>query len=219
MLLGAPGAGKGTQAKWITETFHIPQISTGDMLREAVKAGTPLGLQAKAIMDAGQLVSDEIINALVKERLTEKDCHNGFLLDGYPRTLNQAKALIDAKIYLDAIIIFDVPDEVIIERLSGRRVHPGSGRVYHALYHPPVIPGRDDETGEPLVQRDDDKEETIRQRLQVYHQQTRPLLDFYRRLADSSTEGAPKIIELNAAEDVAAVQSQLLSKLKALNLI
>lgn len=215
MLLGAPGAGKGTQAKFITEAFHIPQISTGDMLRAAVKAGTPLGLQAKAIMEAGQLVSDEIINALVKERLSQKDCENGFLLDGYPRTLNQAEALMEAGIHLDAIVILNVSDEVIIERLSGRRVHPGSGRVYHVLYNPPKISGEDDETGEPLVQRPDDEEETIRKRLEVYREQTHPLLNFYKHLS-STGKNTPEIIELNGTGDVKAIQEQLLSKLRFL---
>ncbi len=180
ILLGPPGAGKGTQAQFICQQFAIPQISTGDMLRAAVAAGSELGRQAKTIMDAGGLVSDDIIIALVKERLTDPDCAKGCLFDGFPRTIVQAQAMIDERIAIDYILEIAVPDEEIIKRLSGRRVHPGSGRVYHVDYNPPQRSGMDDETGEPLLQRDDDKEETVRNRLGVYHEQTRPLVDFYR---------------------------------------
>lgn len=180
ILLGPPGAGKGTQARFICQQFAIPQISTGDMLRAAVAAGSELGGQAKAIMDAGGLVSDDIIIALVKERLADADCVKGCLFDGFPRTIVQAQAMIDEQIAIDYILEIAVPDEEIIKRLSGRRVHPGSGRVYHVDYNPPQRSGMDDETGEPLLQRDDDKEETVRNRLGVYHKQTRPLVDFYR---------------------------------------
>jgi len=180
ILLGPPGAGKGTQAQFICQQFAIPQISTGDMLRAAVAAGSELGRQAKTIMDAGGLVSDDIIIALVKERLTDPDCAKGCLFDGFPRTIVQAQSMIDERIAIDYILEIAVPDEEIIKRLSGRRVHPGSGRVYHVDYNPPQRSGMDDETGEPLLQRDDDKEETVRNRLGVYHEQTRPLVDFYR---------------------------------------
>ena len=179
ILLGPPGAGKGTQAQFICQRFAIPQISTGDMLRAAVAAGTELGRQAKAIMDDGGLVSDDIIIALVKERLTEADCAQGCLFDGFPRTIVQAQAMIHEQIAIDHVLEIAVSDEEIIKRLSGRRVHPGSGRVYHIDHNPPVQAGRDDETGEALVQRDDDLEDTVRKRLGVYHEQTRPLVDFY----------------------------------------
>lgn len=180
ILLGAPGAGKGTQAQFITTTLNIPQISTGDMLRAAVKAGTPLGKQVEQVMNSGALVTDEIIIALVKERIAEPDCANGFLFDGFPRTIPQAEAMVDADIPIDAVIEISVDDEEIVNRLSGRRVHPGSGRVYHVEYNPPREAGKDDETGEPLVHREDDREETVRKRLAVYHEQTRPLVEFYR---------------------------------------
>lgn len=182
ILLGAPGAGKGTQAQFLCEHFGIPQISTGDMLRAAVAAGTELGMQAKAIMDAGGLVSDELIIALVKDRLEQPDCANGCLFDGFPRTIPQAQAMVDGNINVDHVIEIAVDDEEIVSRLSGRRVHPGSGRVYHVTYNPPKSEGVDDETGEALIQRDDDKEETIRKRLSVYQEQTRPLVDFYQAL-------------------------------------
>jgi adenylate kinase len=180
ILLGPPGAGKGTQANFIREKFGIPQISTGDMLRAAVKAGTPLGKEAKKVMDAGQLVSDDIIIGLVKERLKQPDCRRGYLFDGFPRTIPQAEALKAAGVALDHVLEIDVPDSEIITRMSGRRVHPASGRVYHIKFNPPRAADRDDATGEPLVQRDDDREETVRKRLEVYRKQTRPLVDYYK---------------------------------------
>jgi len=192
ILLGAPGAGKGTQAQFIREKFSIPQISTGDMLRSAVKAGTALGLAAKQVMDAGGLVSDEIIIGLVSDRLQQDDCQAGYLFDGFPRTLPQAEAMKVAGVALDYVLEIDVADEEIIERMSGRRVHPGSGRTYHIRFNPPREAGKDDVTGEDLIQRDDDQEETVRKRLQVYHSQTRPLLDYYRDWAASGDPGAPK---------------------------
>lgn len=185
MLLGAPGAGKGTQASFITQAFGIPQISTGEMLRAAVKAGTPLGLKAKAIMESGQLVSDDLMIELVAKRIAEPDCQHGFLLDGFPRTLVQAQALIAHDIDLDCVIEINVPDDDIVERMSGRLWHPSSGRVYHRLFHPPKHEGLDDITGEPLVQRADDNETTVRERLKVYHDQTKPLVEFYRALAEA----------------------------------
>lgn len=186
ILLGPPGAGKGTQAQFICQQFAIPQISTGDMLRAAVAAGSDLGLQAKSIMDAGGLVSDDIIIALVKERLTNSDCANGCLFDGFPRTIVQAQAMIDERITIDYVLEIGISDEEIIKRISGRRVHPGSGRVYHIDYNPPLQSGLDNETGEPLMQRDDDLEATVRNRLGVYHEQTRPLVDFYRNVEEVS---------------------------------
>lgn len=183
LLLGPPGAGKGTQAQFICKQLNIPQISTGDMLRAAIAAETELGLQVKSVMAAGELVSDDLIIALVKERIAQADCEAGFLFDGFPRTIPQAKALQVAGIDLDKVIEIKVPDETIVARLAGRRVHQASGRTYHIDYNPPRIAGQDDETGEPLIQRDDDKEETIRQRLAVYHEQTEPLVDFYRELS------------------------------------
>lgn len=192
ILLGGPGAGKGTQAKFITEKFGIPQISTGDMLRAAVKAGSPMGLEAKKIMDAGGLVSDDIILGLIAERLKQPDCVKGFLFDGFPRTLPQAEALRTQGIELDYVLEIDVSDEEIIRRMSGRRVHPGSGRTYHVVFNPPKTEGRDDVSGEALIQRDDDKEETVRKRLAVYHSQTKPLIEYYARWSDSGTMGAPR---------------------------
>src|SRR5262245_34299723 len=179
ILLGPPGAGKGTQAQFVREKFGIPQISTGDMLRAAVKAGTPLGVAAKKVMDSGQLVSDDIIIGLVKERLKQPDCRPGYLFDGFPRTIPQAEAMQKEKVALDYVLEIDVPDEEIITRMSGRRVHPASGRTYHVKFNPPKVEGKDDATGEPLVQRDDDKEATVRQRLDVYRKQTRPLVEYY----------------------------------------
>ena len=183
ILLGPPGAGKGTQAKFICERFGIPQISTGDMLRAAIKAGTALGRQAKQVMDAGQLVSDDIIISLVRERLKQRDCARGYLFDGFPRTIPQAEAISREGVAIDHILEIDVPDEDIITRMSGRRVHPASGRVYHVKFNPPKAQGRDDQTGEPLVQREDDREHTVRKRLEVYRAQTRPLIDSYQRHA------------------------------------
>jgi len=194
ILLGAPGAGKGTQAQYITEKFGIPQISTGDMLRAAVKAGTPLGLQAKKVMDEGGLVSDDIIIGLVKERITEADCANGFLFDGFPRTIPQADALKEAGVMIDAVVEIDVADDEIIKRMSGRRVHPGSGRTYHVVYNPPKVEGKDDVTGDDLVQREDDKEDTVRARLRVYHEQTEPLISYYRGWTETSPDTAPKYV-------------------------
>jgi adenylate kinase len=183
ILLGPPGAGKGTQAQFICEHFGIPQISTGDMLRAAIKAGTPLGQQAKKVMDAGQLVSDDVIMRLVRERLRQPDCERGYLFDGFPRTIPQAEAITREGLQIDHVLEIDVPDEEIIMRMSGRRVHPGSGRVYHVKFNPPKAQGRDDVTGEPLVQREDDREDTVRKRLAVYRAQTRPLIDYYQRNA------------------------------------
>jgi adenylate kinase len=192
ILLGAPGAGKGTQANFIKEKYNIPQISTGDMLRAAVKAGTPLGLEAKKVMDAGGLVSDDIIIGLVKDRLQQADCANGYLFDGFPRTTGQADAMKDAGVKIDYVLEIAVPDEAIVDRMSGRRVHPASGRVYHVKYNPPKAEGRDDVTGEELVQRDDDKEETVKKRLSVYHEQTEVLVGYYGDWAKSGQPGAPK---------------------------
>ena len=202
ILLGAPGVGKGTQAQFITETYQIPQISTGDMLREAVKAETPLGLKVKAVMDRGDLVTDDIIIALVKDRISQPDCENGFLFDGFPRTIPQADALVDQGIDLDAIVEIAVPFDEIIKRMSGRRVHPGSGRTYHVEYNPPVKEGVDDETGEPLIQREDDHEDTVRDRLKVYEEQTSPLVAYYQAKAASSQlqyfsiEGQGTVVEI-----------------------
>jgi adenylate kinase len=214
ILLGAPGAGKGTQAQLIMEKFGIPQISTGDMLRAAVKAGTPLGLQAKDIMAAGGLVSDDLIIALVKERISASDCANGFLFDGFPRTIPQAEALQEAHIHIDHVIEIDVADEEIVARLSGRRVHEASGRVYHLIHNAPKREGLDDVTGEPLIQRPDDKEETVRKRLAIYHEQTKPLVNFYQSLAASGDVNAPKYSCINGVGRVDTIREQLLSVLK-----
>lgn len=211
LLLGAPGAGKGTQAQFITAALSIPQISTGDMLRAAVKAGTPLGLEAKKIMDAGGLVRDDIIIGLVKERITQPDCANGFLFDGFPRTLAQAEAMEKAGVQLDSVVEIAVPDEVIVERMSGRRVHLPSGRTYHIVYNPPKVSGHDDETGEKLIQRDDDLEETVKKRLKVYHEQTEVLIDFYNH---QHGDGAPQYIKVDGTEPVETVKTQILAALK-----
>ncbi|MHC6227023.1 adenylate kinase [Pseudomonas sp. X10] len=211
ILLGAPGAGKGTQAKFITEKFGIPQISTGDMLRAAVKAGTPLGLEAKAVMDAGKLVSDDLIINLVKDRIAQPDCANGFLFDGFPRTIPQAEALVTAGIELDAVVEIAVEDEEIVQRIAGRRVHEGSGRVYHVVYNPPKVEGQDDETGEPLVQRKDDTEETVRHRLSVYHEQTKPLVAFYQKL--SAANGKPQYSHIEGVGSVEAITAKVLAAL------
>lgn len=213
ILLGAPGAGKGTQAQFIMEKFGIPQISTGDMLRAAVKAGTPLGLEAKKVMDAGGLVSDEIIIGLVKERIQNDDCAKGFLFDGFPRTIPQAQALVDAGIDIDFVVELDVADQEIIERLSGRRVHPGSGRVYHLKYNPPKAEGKDDVTGEDLVQRDDDREETVRKRLEVYQSQTRPLVDFYQQLASQGGDKAPTYIRIPGVGSMDDIKQRIFDSL------
>ncbi len=189
ILLGGPGAGKGTQANLIKEKYNIPQISTGDMLRAAVKAGTPLGLEAKKIMDSGGLVSDDIILGLVDERLKEPDCKNGYLLDGFPRTIPQAEAMLKMGISVDYVVEIAVDDNEIIKRMSGRRVHLASGRTYHVVFNPPKVEGKDDETGEELIQRDDDQEETVRKRLDIYHEQTEPLVSFYTKIAQSSDSG------------------------------
>lgn len=192
ILLGAPGAGKGTQAQFITEKFAIPQISTGDMLRAAVKAGTPLGKKVEEVMKSGGLVSDDLIIGLVKERIAEADCKNGFLFDGFPRTIPQAEALLESGVVIDAVVEIDVDDEEIVKRMSGRRVHPGSGRTYHVIYNPPKVAGKDNQTGEDLVQREDDQEETVRKRLAVYHDQTKPLVSFYKGLQEKAVANAPK---------------------------
>ena len=206
ILLGAPGAGKGTQAQFLMDKYNIPQISTGDMLRAAIKEGTPLGLEAKKVMDAGQLVSDEIIIGLVKERVAKADCENGFLLDGFPRTIPQADAMKENGIDVDHVIEFDVADEVIVERMGGRRVHPGSGRVYHVVYNPPRVDGKDDVTGEDLIIRDDDTEETVRKRLAIYHEQTKPLVDYYQKEAAA---GNTQYHKLDGTQAVEAVSQQL----------
>jgi adenylate kinase len=211
MLLGCPGAGKGTQAQFIIESFHIPQISTGEMLRAAVKAQTPLGLQAKVIMDEGGLVSDEIMIALVKERIQAKDCENGFLLDGFPRTLAQAMALDEANIPLDCVIEIDVPDEEIIDRMTGRLTHQASGRVYHVRYNPPKVSGLDDITGEPLIQRADDNEATVRQRLKVYHDQTKPLVEFYSKKARDND--AMMFVRIDGTRHVLDVKNEIFAVL------
>ena len=213
ILLGAPGAGKGTQATFICKKYGIPQISTGDMLRAAVKAGTPLGLQAKAVMAAGGLVSDELIINLVKERLTQPDCANGFLFDGFPRTIPQAEAMKTAGVNLDYVVEIDVPFDAIIERMSGRRSHPASGRTYHVKFNPPKVEGVDDITGEPLVQRDDDKEETVKNRLDVYSAQTRPLVQYYSSWAAQDAASAPKYRSISGIGEVEAITARMLEAL------
>ncbi|GAA0815079.1 adenylate kinase [Colwellia sp. D2M02] len=210
VLLGAPGAGKGTQAQFLMAKFGIPQISTGDMLRAAIKAGTELGKQAKAVMDAGQLVSDELIIGLVKERVAQDDCAAGFLLDGFPRTIPQADAMKESGIVVDHVLEFDVPDEVIVERMAGRRVHSGSGRVYHLVYNPPKEEGKDDVTGEELSIRPDDEEATVRKRLAIYHEQTKPLVDFYQAEAKA---GNCSYLTVDGTQAVEAVNALLSEKL------
>lgn len=214
ILLGAPGAGKGTQATFITERFNIPQISTGDMLRAAVKAGTPLGLEAKSFMDSGGLVPDTVIIGLVSERIKEADCKNGFLFDGFPRTIPQADAMKEAGVSIDYVVEIDVPDSAIVERMSGRRSHPESGRTYHVKFNPPKVAGKDDVTGEDLVQREDDKEATVKKRLEVYHDQTKPLVDYYVTWANSGTEGAPKHIKVNGLGEMSNIRDSIFSQLK-----
>ncbi|HUN70138.1 MAG TPA: adenylate kinase [Burkholderiales bacterium] len=213
ILLGPPGAGKGTQATYLTKHFGIPQISTGDMLRAAVKAGTPLGLAAKKVMDSGALVSDDIIIGLVKERLKQPDCAKGYLFDGFPRTIPQAEAMRDAGVAIDFVLEIDVPAEEIITRMSGRRAHLASGRTYHVKFNPPKVEGKDDVTGEPLVQRDDDREETVRKRLEVYLAQTRPLVEFYGRWAAASPAAAPKYRKISGQGGVEAIRDRAIAAL------
>ena len=212
ILLGPPGAGKGTQAQFICKHFEIPQISTGDMLRAAVGAGSELGQRVKAVMDSGALVSDEIIIELVKERITQADCTNGFLFDGFPRTIPQAEALDHAGVVIDHVVEIRVPDEEIVKRMSGRRVHPASGRVYHVVFNPPKNEGKDDVTGDDLIQRDDDSEQTVRDRLEIYHRQTHPLVDFYTRRAESS---ALEFVVVNGLGEVSEIQREIRAKLTA----
>ncbi len=214
ILLGPPGAGKGTQANFIKEKFGIPQISTGDMLRAAVKAGTPLGVEAKKVMDAGGLVSDDIIIGLVKDRLQEDDCKAGYMFDGFPRTIPQADAMKDAGVPIDFVLEIDVPDSEIIERMSGRRAHLASGRTYHIKYNPPKVEGKDDVTGEELVQRDDDKEETVKKRLDVYHDQTKPLVAYYSNWAGSGDAKAPKVRKIEGLGAVDEITARAFAALK-----
>ena len=213
ILLGAPGAGKGTQANYIKEKFNIPQISTGDMLRAAVKAGTPLGIAAKKVMDAGGLVSDDIIINLVKERIKDADCANGFLFDGFPRTIPQAQAMKDAGIPIDYVVEIEVEDSEIIKRMSGRRVHPASGRTYHVVFNPPKVAGKDDLTGEDLVQRPDDAEDTVIKRLTVYHDQTKPLVDYYSAWSKSGDAKAPKCLNVPGVGSVENIRDQVFAAL------
>jgi len=215
ILLGAPGAGKGTQAQYICDKYGIPQISTGDMLRAAVKAGTPLGVVAKEVMDAGKLISDEIIIGLVKERIAEADCAKGFLFDGFPRTIPQADALKDAGVKIDAVVEIDVADEEIIKRMSGRRVHPGSGRTYHVTFNPPKVEGKDDVTGEDLVQRADDAEETVRDRLGIYHEQTAPLITYYKGWAEEDAAAAPAYVYVPGVGGVDDIRDKVFEGLAA----
>jgi adenylate kinase len=214
ILLGPPGAGKGTQAALIRSRFAIPQISTGDMLRAARAAKTPLGIEAGKLMDAGQLVPDEVIIGLVRERLKAPDCASGYLFDGFPRTIPQAEALKSAGVPLDYVLEIDVPDDEVIQRMSGRRVHPASGRSYHVRFNPPRVEGRDDATGEPLVQRDDDREETVRKRLEVYRRQTRPLVDYYGRWAASGDPGAPRYRKISGIGSVDEIRERVLGALR-----
>ena len=213
ILLGPPGAGKGTQAKFITEQYSVPQISTGDMLRAAVKSGSELGSQVKGIMESGGLVSDDLIIALVKERINQSDCENGFLFDGFPRTIPQAQAISDAGIKIDVVVEISVDDEEIVSRLSGRRVHENSGRVYHVEHNPPKVTGYDDDTGEPLVQRLDDLEDTVRNRLYVYHEQTKPLVKFYTELEDLQNQ-SPKFSTVNGLGLLSDVQARLVAAME-----
>jgi adenylate kinase len=214
ILLGAPGAGKGTQANFIKEKYGIPQISTGDMLRAAVKEGTPLGLEAKKVMDAGGLVSDDIIIGLVKNRLAQPDCAKGYLFDGFPRTIRQADAMKDAGVGIDYVLEIDVPDDAIIERMSGRRVHQPSGRTYHVTFNPPKVEGKDDVTGEDLIQRDDDHEETVKKRLAVYHNQTEVLVDYYNKWAKSGQPGAPQYRRISGVGPVETIRDKAFAALE-----
>ena len=213
ILLGAPGAGKGTQATFLCQKYGIPQVSTGDMLRAAVKAGTPLGIAAKKVMDSGALVSDDIIIGLVKERIVQTDCANGFLFDGFPRTIAQADAMKNAGVKLDVVLEIDVPDEAIVERMSGRRAHLPSGRTYHVKFNPPKVAGIDDVTGEPLVQRADDSEETVKKRLEVYHTQTRPLVDYYKQWAAGGDAAAPRYAKIDGSGSVDQITARALAAL------
>ncbi len=214
ILLGPPGAGKGTQANFICKYYGIPQISTGEMLRTAIAEETPLGLAAKSVMDKGQLVSDDIIIGLVKDRIAEQDCKSGFLFDGFPRTIPQAQALLDAKVLINHVVELVVPDALIVDRVTKRRVHPGSGRVYHLEFHPPKIADVDDDSGEALIQRGDDKEETVRARLGVYHQQTAPLVNFYKDLLKTETPNAPNLFQVDGVGEVDKIKDTILSLLK-----
>jgi adenylate kinase len=214
ILLGGPGAGKGTQANYIKEKFGIPQISTGDMLRAHVKAGSELGVKAKAIMDAGGLVSDDIIIGMVKERLTQDDCKNGYLFDGFPRTIPQAEAMKAAGVPIDYVVEIDVADEEIVKRMSGRRVHVASGRTYHVVFNPPKVAGKDDETGEDLIQRDDDKEETVKKRLDIYHAQTEPLVKYYSDWSASGDAKAPKCVKVAGVGKVDQIRDAVFAALK-----
>lgn len=216
ILLGGPGAGKGTQANYIKEHYQIPQISTGDMLRAAVKAGTELGLKAKGFMDSGGLVPDDVIIGLVQERIKEPDCAKGFLFDGFPRTIPQADAMKEAGVSIDAVVDIDVPDGEIIKRMSGRRVHLASGRTYHVVFNPPREEGKDDVTGEPLIQRDDDKEATVRKRLEVYHSQTEPLIDYYKNWQSSKDPAAPRYIRIDGIGKVGEIRDQIFAALDSL---
>lgn len=213
ILLGGPGAGKGTQANYIKERYQIPQISTGDMLRAAVKAGTELGKQAKGFMDSGGLVPDSVIIGLVKERIKDADCKKGFLFDGFPRTIPQADAMKEAGVDIDAVVDVDVPDEEIIKRMSGRRVHLASGRTYHVIFNPPKVAGKDDITGEPLIQRDDDKEETVKKRLEVYHNQTEPLINYYKKWEGSKDQRAPRYIHIHGIGKVEEIRDKVFAAL------
>ncbi len=215
ILLGGPGAGKGTQATFITEKYGIPQISTGDMLRAAVKAGTPLGLEAKKIMDVGGLISDEIITGMVKDRVAEADCANGYLLDGFPRTIPQADAMREFGIDIDHVVEISVDDAEIIKRMSGRRAHLSSGRTYHVIYNPPKVEGIDDVSGEPLVQRDDDQEETVKKRLNVYHEQTEPLIEYYQEFASSGEATAPNYVKIEGIGSVDDIRQSIFDALSA----
>jgi adenylate kinase len=216
ILLGGPGAGKGTQANFIKDRYQIPQISTGDMLRAALKKGTPLGLKAKEYMDAGKLVPDEVIIGLVKERIKQADCQKGFLFDGFPRTIPQADAMKEAAVPIDAVVDINVPDEEIIKRMSGRRVHLASGRTYHLIFNPPKEPGKDDKTGEPLIQRDDDQEETVRKRLDVYHAQTEPLVAYYNDWEKSGGPDAAKYIRIEGVGKVEEIRDRIFAALDRL---
>jgi adenylate kinase len=217
ILLGGPGAGKGTQANLVKDKFQIPQISTGDMLRAALKAGTELGLEAKGYMDSGGLVPDDVIIGLVKERIQEADCANGFLFDGFPRTIPQADAMKEAGVAIDAVVDIDVPDGEIIKRMGGRRVHLSSGRTYHVTFNPPKVEGKDDETGEDLIQRDDDHEDTVRKRLDVYHAQTEPLIDYYKTWESSGESGAPHYIRIEGVGKVDGIRDQIYAGLEKLS--